>query len=237
MRGGAARDGEALSRRGPTVLVVALLVATAAAFVFTQRRKLEPSTIAAVRVDKLFSPVCRCSERAATLEFRLRRPDVVTVEIVDTGGARVRTLVRRRSVGTRALRLAWDGRDEAGDVVESGTYRPRLRLEREGRTFLPPSPITVDTIPPKATIVRMTHRAPATRVRVFYRLSEPAQPLLYVNGRRVVRGATRRAGKLEWFGRIAGRRVPPGTYRIELAARDTAGNLGPREVAGVIRIA
>src|SRR2546428_12272619 len=90
---GGRRIARAVGRSAPAALVAALLVATAAAFAYTERLKLTPSPILRTRVDALFSPVCECGTESARIEFRLRRHDRITVTILDKSGHVVRTVV------------------------------------------------------------------------------------------------------------------------------------------------
>ncbi|MBA2475665.1 MAG: hypothetical protein H0V40_06895, partial [Actinobacteria bacterium] len=144
-----------IERWGPALVVVSLLAATATSFVVAQRKKLEPSPIANTRIDPVLSPVCRCSRRRVGIEFELRRPDTVTVEIVRAGDdAVVRTLLRRRHRGTAGIHLSWDGRGERGRVVAEGTYRARVALEHRRRTILFPNPIELDVTPPRIALER-----------------------------------------------------------------------------------
>ena len=84
-----------MGRRLPQLLVVlGLLGATAAAFAVTERLKLEKSPITGTRVDKVFSPVCECARDIAVISFRLRRRSIITVDMLDSSGNPVRTLVR-----------------------------------------------------------------------------------------------------------------------------------------------
>ena len=53
------------------------------------------------------------------------------VEVYDLSGRRVRKLVEERAVSTGARSLAWDGRDEAAEVVPPGIYFARLRVATE----------------------------------------------------------------------------------------------------------
>ena len=55
------------SRLAPAVLVAALLVATSAAFVVTEKLKLTRNPIVGPRVDKIFSPTCDCATDSATI--------------------------------------------------------------------------------------------------------------------------------------------------------------------------
>ncbi|MGH3032275.1 MAG: hypothetical protein ACRDNE_16220, partial [Gaiellaceae bacterium] len=66
-----------------TLLVLALLVATAAAFAVTEALKLEPSALSRPRLDRIFSPTCACPQSTARLAFRLREADTIDAVIVD----------------------------------------------------------------------------------------------------------------------------------------------------------
>ena len=128
-----------------TLIVLALLGATAAAFAVTERLKLERSPITGTRVDRLFSPVCECAPNAATISFVLRQRSEVTVDVLDSVGEVVRTLVRGRDEARGRVTYTWDGRDEAGRIVPEARYRPRVRIAEHGRTIVLPNPIRVDT--------------------------------------------------------------------------------------------
>lgn len=224
-------------RWAPSAVVLVLLAATALAFVSTERRKLERNPIVVNEIERTLSPVCNCATRTALIDLRLRKPDTVSLEIADDSGRVVRTLVERRRV--RGLSVRWNGRDDAGRLLGDGTYQPRLQLRRVERTFSLPNPIVLDTLPPRATLVRVRPRVlrPGRRLVVSYSLSERARPLLYVDGRRRVRGKFQRpTGQLEWFGQAGGRALRPGRYLVQLAARDPAGNLGPRTRPVTIRL-
>src|SRR5439155_23276840 len=93
----AAYNRRGLARLAPILLVLALLSATATAFVVTEGLKLTPSPIRSTEVDnKTFSPVCRCPTSVARIRFRLRKADRMTLAIVDGEGRVVRTLVDGR---------------------------------------------------------------------------------------------------------------------------------------------
>ena len=82
-----------MARIASTVLVVALLAATAAAFALTQGLKLQKSPIFGTRVQPVFSPVCDCPKETARIAFKLRKADRLDIAIVD-GGKVVRTIER-----------------------------------------------------------------------------------------------------------------------------------------------
>ena len=232
------------SRLAPAVLVAALLAATSAAFVVTEKLKLTPSPIVGPIVAKVFSPTCDCATESADIRFRLRRPDRVSVEIVDSDGDVVRELARDRPQGRRFVTYVWDGRDDAGRVVGEGTYKPRVHLARQRRTIVMPNRIRVDTTPPRVTT--FTARPPVIspdgdgrfdRAKIRYRVDEKAVVELYVDGVRALRRlGTRTTGTLDWFGTAGGEPLPQGAHTLRLVARDLAGNLGPRSGSRTVAI-
>jgi len=219
-----------------TLVVLALLGATAAAFAVTEHLKLERSPITGTRVDKVFSPVCECPRDFSVISFILRRPETVTVRILDAQGEAVRTLVRQRREAKGRVSYTWDGLDELGSVVAQGIYRPRVELERNGRTIVLPNPMRVDTTPPVVTLVSVLPRVFSPdgdgnrdRVVARFRLDEKARPLLLVDGTRQALGRFgKREGRLLWFGKEDGEQVRPGVYEIRLRAVDRAGNRSAR---------
>jgi hypothetical protein len=220
-----------LRQNATTIVALVLLVATATAFVVTQRLKLEPSPISETRVDKVFSPVCRCSTGKANIEFDLRAADRLRIsirvdqrEVTIAEGNFARGLVRAR----------WDGRDSSGSLVPDGVYYPEVHLQRAARTIDLPNPIRVDTQRP--TIALRSFR-PAVfqpgdeKLTMTYVVSEQAHALLFVDGhRRVFTASQRLHGRLQWYGRVAGQPVGAGRHRLTLVAQDPAGNRsGPTE--------
>jgi hypothetical protein len=220
-------------RWGSAVVVLAVLAATAVAFATTERQKLERTPFAVVRMDDVLSPVCRCSTNGATIALRFRRTHVLTVEILDAQGRVVRTLASEETVRDGVFDVRWHGRDDVGRRVPDGTYDPRFVLDN-GRTFDPPNPIRVDSVPPRTRLLSIEPRRvrQGKRVRFRYRVSEPAHPLLFADGRRVVTGnAKALTAQFQWFARL--RR---GRHRLQLAAVDLAGNVGARTRPFVVRI-
>ena len=155
-----------LARWPQLLIVLALLGATAAAFAVTERLKLERSPITGTRVDRVFSPVCECARDVAVISFVLRRRETVTLDILDRDGRSIRTIVRNRREPAGRVSYTWDGRDNADRVVPEGVYRPRVQLERNGRTIVLPNPIRVDTTAPLITTrARLPARVLAGRRR------------------------------------------------------------------------
>jgi hypothetical protein len=233
-----------VARFAPAALVAALLVATSAAFVVTEKLKLTRNPIVGPRVDKIFSPVCDCATDTASITFRLRKPDHVTVEMIDAHGDVVRELARRRPQGRTAVSYVWDGRDSDGRVVEEGSYRPRVHLDEARRTIVMPNPIRVDVTPPRVLsftarplVISPDGDGRADRASITYVVSERAVVELYVDGARAIRKlGTRPRGTMSWAGVAGGEPLPQGVYTLRLVARDVAGNLGPRSGSRTVRI-
>jgi hypothetical protein len=226
------------------LLVLAVLVASAASFAVSEGLKVQRAAVTAVHVAKTFSPVCRCPQARATIAFKLTRSDRLSLGILDANGVAVRTLVNRRLFNRGAHHFTWNGRDDDGVIVPEGSYKPRVRLERTGKTFVLPNPITVDVTPPRIAVRSVSPRVISPDgdgrsdvVHVRYRIDEHAHALLYVSGRQEARTKFQRLqDNVNWYGRLDSRRLPPGTYRLELGAVDLAGNESKRVPAGTVRI-
>jgi FlgD Ig-like domain len=227
----------------PMLLVLALLGSSAAAFAVTEGLKLEKSPITDTVVDKVVAPDS-ATHAIASISFVLRKPDRITVEVVNGNGDVIRTLARSQSVGRGSHQFKWNGRDNEGRVVADGGYRPRVHLAREHRTIGLPNVIRMDATPPLIKLVSATPHEFSPDgdfrreyVRIRYLTNEKAEAILYVDGdRRTLVRAFLRAGKLDWGGKAA-RDLRPGRHLLRLRAIDSAGNLSnpTRAVAVVIR--
>jgi FlgD Ig-like domain len=213
------------------LLVLALLGCTAAAFAVTEGLKLEKSPITDTIVDKVVAPDSSTHAKAA-IGFLLRKPDRLTVQIVNGNGDVIRTLARSKPARRGTQQFTWNGRDDSGRVVPDGIYKPRVHLARERRTIALPNSIRMDATPPliKLVSVRPLVFSPDGDfrnefVRIRYLTSEKAEAILYVDGdRRTLVRAYVRAGKLDWGGKAA-RQLGAGPHRLRLRALDLAGNL------------
>lgn len=203
-----------------TLLVVALMGGTAAAFGVTQGLKNEKSPIIAPRIAKVFSPVCDCATRAAEIQFRLRKPDRVRVEIVQ-GDEVVRVLVEGRRLRRGKVHYTWNGRDDQGRFVPEGVYRPRVHLDERHRTIVLPNDMRIDTTPPRVLSVSSTRIAvtPGRRLVLRYRLSDRGHGVLTVDGLRAVFTRTQKTrGSVAWTA------PRTGDYVLSLSGQDAAGN-------------
>lgn len=212
-----------------TVTLLGLLVATAAAFAITEHLKLIKSPVYGTKVTKEFSPVCRCATAKASISFKLRHPDRVTVTIVDLSGHTVATLRREVPEPKGRVTVPWNGRTNAG-LARQGSFQPEVALSR--RTILLPNVIDVVTTVPKVlsasagkgTLVPGGGR----QIKIGYTLSEKAHAVVYLGDRRIIRGRSSRPHDvLKWNGVLEGRVLPVGRYVLSVAALDFAGNVTP----------
>jgi hypothetical protein len=157
----------------------------------------------------------------------------VQLDIVDSSGQVVRELVSGKRLRRGVVTYTWNGRDDQGDFVREGVYKPRVHLTDQHRTIDLPNDMRVDTTAPKITVVSVAPRefspdgdGRRDRVVVAYKTNEPAHGVLLVDGKRVV--FTRRQlqrSSLDWNGKVDGKVLAPGVHRLQLAAEDRAGNL------------
>jgi hypothetical protein len=233
-----------VARALPTLLVLALLAASAAAFALTEGKKLQKTPITKTHVGKLFSPVCECPKDHVAIRFRLRRADRLTVAIRDSGGTTVDTLVDDRPYRRGWVRLTWDGIQASGIAVADGTYRPAVHMAREHRTIVLPNPIEVDTVAPKVVgaqpaplLLSPDGDGRGDVLTVRYRLSEKGHGVLFVDRRRRVYSKfARESDRLRFFGKVRGKPLPAGPHPLTFAAEDPAGNLSKPQRIGTLTI-
>ena len=195
------------------------------------RQKLEQTTIGLHRVTRDFSPRLR----SAVIVLQLHHAHVLTVQIVDSADHAVATLAREQSFPAGRATFRWRGRN-----VPDGVYEPRVTLEA-GRVLNLPNQIQVDSVAPQVVLVsyrpRTLRKRNKPRIHIFYRVSELAHVVLYANGQRVLKSyAKAMHAHVDWIPRRGGRRLGRGRYRLQLAAVDLAGNVGPRTPVFVERI-
>lgn len=229
--------------RPARVLFVLLVVATFAAFFAAQRVKGAAPVVQVRGLERFFSPNGDRARDVASFRVSLQEPEEVSVDVVDAAGDRVRRLVERADPrGAGALRLRWDGRTDAASRAADGPYRMRVTLRGEGRSVIVPRTTMLDTAPPRPR-VRGIEPGPIvgpepTPVRIAFGAVSRSAPTRVAIWRtdggapRVVARLRQEAGKrsVEWDGRIEGAPAPAGTYLVQVATRDLAGNPGATPV-------
>jgi hypothetical protein len=134
-------------RVSAAALVFALLVvATVAAFAWSQRLKRDPLVLDRVTYGTAaspgFTPNHDCRFDKLRIRFRVTQSDDATVQVVKPGGKVVITLARGRFLKRyHYFTFYWDGRQRGGGVAPRGRYKLRVKLLGQDRTLVPPGSI------------------------------------------------------------------------------------------------
>lgn len=232
-----------MQRALTTVTLLGLLVATAAAFAITEHLKLIKSPVYGPQVTKFFSPACRCATAKASVGFKLRHRDSVTVTIEDAAGHAVATLAAGQSEPRGPVSFSWDGRTDGGTQAPDGVYLPDVALPH--RSFLlVADQIVLDTKAPKVLsasgLKRVLLAGPGRSVAIRYTLNEQAHAVVYLGRHQIILSRrTRPSGKVKWAGTLYGKPLRPGSYVLSVGAIDAAGNetpaAGRKSVTVVVR--
>ncbi len=145
------------------MVFVVLVVACFAAFVVTQRLKHTPTAVQKFEMNPAFHPThvpaARCrgkvprslvdaTERIEYLSFKLAQGDEATVEVVDSAGQSVATIVRDLPAERyKQLSLCWNGQrgpTERGGLAAPGEYRLKVRLHSQELTRYSTSSFTLE---------------------------------------------------------------------------------------------
>jgi hypothetical protein len=133
-------------------LVFALLVlATLAAFAYSQRVKRDPLVLdraTFVAVPRLhphappvrgFTPNDDCRYDHIRIRFRVTQSDHATVQVVKPGGKLVLTLGRDQYLKRyHFFTYYWDGRSRNDGIAAPGRYKLRVKLLGQERVLVPP---------------------------------------------------------------------------------------------------
>ena len=136
-------------------LVFALLVlATLAAFAWSQRLKRDPLVLDKVTLRSplhpappgmriptrpAFTPNHDCRFDRERIRFRVTQSDRATVQVVKPGGKLVITLARDRYLKRyRFFTFYWDGRQRNNGIAPPGRYKLRVKLLGQDRVLVPP---------------------------------------------------------------------------------------------------
>jgi hypothetical protein len=231
-----------------TAFCVALLAATAVAFALSEGAKTELSPLYGTKIAKVFSPVCNpalCRSHTARIDFKVRERQRLEVWML-RNGRRVATVVAGKRFPRGEVNLAFRGlADDGVSILPDGDYQPVIRFIDEHRTITLPNLIRLDTAPPepaKVARVLRTHISPDgdgryDTIRIPYALGAPGHGVLLVNGRQAVFTRTQRPhGSFTWNGRLHGRSLAPGRYRLAIAGQDAAGNRSAPVVVARVEI-
>jgi hypothetical protein len=119
------------------LLFVVVVAAALVSLALIQEARQRGEVLDLVEATDSFSP--RASERAR-IEWRQRESsDDAVVQIIDTGGRPVRTLLDRGTLegDDRQQVFLWNGRTDSGELAPPGLYRVEIVLPDEDRDIVP----------------------------------------------------------------------------------------------------
>lgn len=125
-------------------LVFAFLVlATVAAFAWSQRLKRDPLVLDHVTLgvpkSRSFTPNGDCRFDRERIRFRVTQTDRATVQVVKPGGKLVITLARDTYLKRyHFFTFYWDGRSRNDGLAPPGRYKLRVKLLGQERVLVPP---------------------------------------------------------------------------------------------------
>ena len=128
-------------------LVFALLVlATLAAFAWSQRLKRDPLVLDRVTfgtpTSRSFTPNRDCRFDRERIRFRVTQSDHATVQVVKPGGRLIVTLARDQYLKRyHFFTFYWDGRSRNDGIAAPGRYKLRVKLRDQERILVPPGTI------------------------------------------------------------------------------------------------
>jgi hypothetical protein len=124
------------------VVFALLVVATLAAFAWSQRLKRDPLVLDRVSFGTparhAFTPNGDCRRDRIRIRFRMTQSDRANVQVVKPGGGLVVTLARDEFLKRYTFfTYYWDGRMRGGGIADPGRYKLRVKLLEKDRTLVP----------------------------------------------------------------------------------------------------
>ncbi len=131
-----------VSATAGAVAFALLVLATVAAFAYSQRQKREPLVLDKVKIgvgdQKAFTPNGDCRRDNIRIRFRTTISDNGTVQVIKPGGRTVITLARDEFLRRYTFHTYyWDGRQRGGGVAPAGRYKLRVILLGEDSNLVP----------------------------------------------------------------------------------------------------
>ncbi len=146
-----------------TAVFASLVVATVAAFAWSQHLKRDPLVLDRVSFRavpftdpdaepvRAFTPNGDCRFDRIRIRFRMTRSDRAHVQVVKPGGGLVVTLARDRFLKRyRFFTFYWDGRMRGGRAGP-GRYKLRVKMLGEDRTLVPGGVMRLHRAPRRPT--------------------------------------------------------------------------------------
>jgi flagellar hook capping protein FlgD len=133
-----------ISRRAAPLLVAVLLLAGFAALFVNQRLRREGLVIDTIHLTPVLTPGCECPTDHADISFRIKGPDAIDLDVLDSDGNRVRRIAENRELPDRVITVfRWNGKTDAGSPAPPGIYTLRVHERERDRTINPTEEMTL----------------------------------------------------------------------------------------------
>lgn len=146
-----------VSGSAAAVVFALLILATVAAFAWSQKQKRDPlvlDRVTFIGVPKTkppkpsFTPNGDCRSDVMRIRFRTTQSDDGTVQVIKPGGRVVITLAREEFLKRYKFHtFYWDGRQRGGGTARPGRYKLRVKLIGQDRNLVPPGVIRLHRAP------------------------------------------------------------------------------------------
>jgi hypothetical protein len=135
------------------VVFALLVLATLAAFAWSQRQKRAPLVLDRVSIVgapvlhpahpvPAFTPNGDCHYDRVRIRFRVTQSDDAIVQVVKPGGKVILTLARDKFLKRyHFFTFFWDGHSREGGTAPPGRYKLRVKLLGQDRVLVPPGSI------------------------------------------------------------------------------------------------
>ncbi|HEY5977009.1 MAG TPA: hypothetical protein VIT85_04055 [Solirubrobacterales bacterium] len=129
-----------------------LVLATLAAFAWSQRLKRDPLVLDRVTFgvveSRSFTPNGDCVFDRERIRFRVTQSDDAVIQVVKPGGRLMVTLARDTFLKRyRFFTFYWDGRTRFGHKAPPGRYKLRVKLLGQDRVLVPPGAMKLHRAP------------------------------------------------------------------------------------------
>ncbi|EFM09007.1 peptidase S8 and S53 subtilisin kexin sedolisin [Paenibacillus curdlanolyticus YK9] len=173
----------------------------------------------------------------ATIKYTNSEPVTASIVIVDGNGSTIRTLANAQSQTTGAKSITWNGKNDAGALVEDGTYTYRILVEDgTGLTAEATGTIVTDKTTPVISGLAASPSvfAPtgSNNLHVNFALSEAGKTTVTIVNSKNVAVKTIWSSKvtesgnqtLDWDGKISTTAfAPDGSYTVKVTTTDAVG--------------
>jgi hypothetical protein len=128
-----------LRRIAAPLLVAAVVVACVAGLLVNQRIRRDGLVVDRIRVDPCFTPNDDGHDDTAGITFRIKGPDRVNVDLLDTSHDVTRHLLVGHPMRDHEVEhFVWDGLADGDEPAPEGVYTLRIKEIDRGRTITPP---------------------------------------------------------------------------------------------------